>query len=189
MDFFNELGKKFTQAARSVQERTRETNENSRLASDLRAAQADLTRQFAELGRAYYESTVAGTGKVPNELVLQVRRAMDLVDTLTAQQDRIRRQVRCPGCGAMQAEDAHYCSNCGRPMPEKDPEPEETPAGSDAEYCTECNAMRHGDAKYCAVCGHPFAGDGDETLPAPRPPQAAEAPDLAESEEPDQFEE
>lgn len=186
MDFFNELGKKFTQAARSVQERTRESAESTRLASDLRSAQADLERQLAELGRAYYESTVAGTGEVPAGLIDQVRRTMDLIDTLSAQRERSRQQVRCPGCGAVQAEDARFCSSCGRPMPEKDPDPDEDPADCEAEYCAECGAMRHGRAKYCAVCGHAFL-TGD-SLPAPKPPEPAAQP-LEESEEPDLYEE
>ena len=127
MDFFNGLGKKFTKAARSVQELTREGVENTRLAADLRSARSELDRQFADLGRAYYESLSAGD-EVPEELVSRVRVTMEGIEALLAQKERARAQVRCPDCGAMQSEDARFCSSCGRRMPEPGPEPEDEPA-------------------------------------------------------------
>ena len=48
MEFFNDLGKKSSHAARSVQERTREGVENTRLSADLRAARAELERQLED---------------------------------------------------------------------------------------------------------------------------------------------
>lgn len=168
MDFFNGLGKKFTKAARSVQELTREGVENTRLAADLRSARSELDRQFADLGRAYYESLSDG-GEVPEELVSRVRVTMESIEALLAQKERARAQVRCPDCGAMQSEDARFCSSCGRRMPEPGPEPEDEPAAEDdAEYCAECGAMRQNGAKYCDVCGFAF-DDADVPAPAPRP--------------------
>lgn len=189
MDFFNGLGKglgkKFSSAARTVQERTRETVESTRLASELRNARNDLELQLAELGRAYYQSVTGGPAEIPDELVARVRSTLELIDNLTQQRERIRQQLRCPGCGAVQAEGARYCSNCGRRMPEDAP----TPAVDDGddEYCEECGAMRHGDSAYCPVCGHAFASD-DNLPDAPRkaaPPASSDA--MESPEEPDSF--
>lgn len=182
MDFFNEIGKKFTKAARSVQDLTREGVENTRLAADLRSARSELERRFADLGRAYYE-TLSDGGEVPAELVSRVRATMEGIEALLAQKERARAQVRCPDCGAMQPEDARFCSSCGRRMPEPGPEPaDEPPASEDgAEYCAECGAMREGNAKYCAVCGFSF---DDADAPAPRP-ETGEVP-AEPAEEPDE---
>ncbi|MHB8572930.1 MAG: SPFH domain-containing protein [Candidatus Dormibacteria bacterium] len=51
-------------------------------------------------------------------------------------------QVRCPGCGALNAEAARFCSSCGTSM---------TPA---ALSCPECKAENAPGAKFCANCGH-----------------------------------
>lgn len=165
MEFFNGLGRKFTNAARSVQELTRDTVEGSRISADIRAAKGELDRHYAELGRAYYAS-LGGKTEVPGELIRAVRISLERIDELTVQQDRLRQQVRCPGCGAAQAEDAKFCSNCGRPMPEPAPEiPEPT---ADAEYCVRCGAMRHEDARFCDVCGEAFdPAERIGELPAP----------------------
>lgn len=155
MDFFGDLSKKFSQAARSVTERTKEGVESTKLAVDLRAAKSELEARLAELGRAYYDSVTLEGREVPEELIQKVRESVALVDSLTAQRDRALRQNRCPACGAVQAQEARFCSNCGRPMPEPAPAVEEEPE-VETEYCPACGAMREGNAKFCVVCGGAF---------------------------------
>ena len=160
MDFFGDLGRKFSHAARSMTERTKESVESTKLAVDLRAARSDLEEHYAKLGRAYYDSVTIEKCEVPAELVQQVREAIALVETLTAQRDRASRQNRCPSCGSAQSQEANYCSNCGRPMPESAPAMVEA-AVDDAEYCDACGAMRQGESKFCAVCGEAFIKEGE----------------------------
>lgn len=181
MDFFGDLGRKFSHAARSVTERTKESVESTKLAVDLRAARSDLEALYAELGRAYYDSITMEKHKVPDELVQRVREAIALVENLTAQRDRANRQNRCPSCGSAQAHDANFCSNCGRPMPENEPAMVES-AVDDAEYCDSCGAMRQGESKFCAVCGEAFVME-DENPPAIVRPAKTPAQDSLEEPE------
>lgn len=180
MEFFNDLGRKFSQAVQTVQERTRDGVESTRISVDLRSARADLEKHLLELGRTYYESVENG-GEVPAALVERVRDCMNLIEDLIAQRDRTRQQVRCAGCGAVHPEDARFCSNCGRPLPEKSPE---LPAQmDDPEYCSACGAMRRGHARYCAICGADF--ENEEALPAlisseKEAAEALEEPDSAD---------
>lgn len=183
MDFFNDLGRKFTQAARSVQAFTRDGVENSRLSSDLRSAQSELEQRYAELGKAYYESLGSPDAEVPLALIDRVRAALARVDELTLQRDR---RVRCPGCGAVQPPEARFCSNCGKRMPEDAPALDE-PAPDDAEYCPECGAMRRDDDAYCAVCGRSFAPEADPPAAPSRPVPPISRPEPLE--EPERFDE
>lgn len=178
MDFLNDLGKKFSHAARTVQELTREGVESGRLNSELRAARAELEAQYAELGRAYYEA-LAGKREVSTDLVERVRVTLATIDALNRQKDCARSQTRCPACGAAQAEGTRFCSNCGRRMPERAPEIDESVADEGCEYCPECGAMRCGPSDYCAVCGRAF-NESKPAVFAERPLPAADAP-----EEPD----
>ena len=182
MEFFNDLGKKFSHAARTVQERTREGVESTRLSADLRAARGELERQFAELGRAYYES-VTGETPVPDELVARVRATLEQIEALTAQRERARQQTRCPSCGAVQSGEARFCSNCGRPMPEKAPDPAEEPTDSDElQYCEQCGAMRQGKSRFCVVCG--FSFETEDAQPALQPAEEP-VPESEPLEEPE----
>ena len=73
MDFLNDLGKKFTQAARSVQAFTRESTESTRLSSALRDARDELDSLYAELGRACYEQHTRPESEIPADLFDRVR--------------------------------------------------------------------------------------------------------------------
>ncbi len=182
MDFLNDLGKRFTRVARSVQERTREGWESTRLSADLYSLRGDLERQYTALGEAYFKAVSAGE-EVPQELVSRVKATVDRIDELTALREN---RVRCPACGSFQAPEARFCSKCGRRMPEDTPEPVEEPVEEDeSEYCPECGAMRHEDSNFCAVCGHAFAANAAKEEPeAPAKPEPA-APSEPPAEEPD----
>lgn len=178
MEFFNDIGKKLSRAARGVQELTREGMENTRLAVDLRAARSELEKSYAELGRAYYESLSGG--EVPQTLVDRVKNCLAEIETLTALRDRPAKSMRCPSCGTMQEDGARFCSCCGKRMPEEAPALPEEEETDDAEYCADCGAMRRGDVQFCPVCGRAF---GDENLPEPVLP--AEDPAVEPLEEPE----
>ncbi len=186
MDFFGDLGRKFSQAARSVTERTKEGVESTKLAVDLRAARSELETRLAELGRAYYDSIAPEGGEVNPELIQRVREAIALVENLTAQRERANRMSRCASCGSAQSPEANYCSNCGRPMPDSAPAMEET-VEEDVQYCESCGAMRQGESKFCAVCGEAF-GKTDENpssviaAPKPEQPEPLEEPEDTEAE-------
>jgi len=181
MDFFGDLGRKFSHAARSVTERTKEGVESTKLAVDLRAARSELDARLAQLGRAYFDSVTLENREVPDSLVQSVREGIALVESLTAQRDRANRMNRCPSCGSAQNQDANYCSNCGRPMPDSSPVLEQSVI-DDAEYCDSCGAMRQGESAFCAVCGEAFAKE-DCNPPAPVPPPKAPAQDALEEPE------
>ena len=185
MDFFNGLGKKFTNAARNVQEKTRDTVESTRLAADLRNARDELDRRYTALGRAYYENLECADAPAPEAEIAAVREAILRIEDLTAQRDKLNRQVRCAGCGSVQSEEARFCSNCGRPMPEQ--APEAVLPDAEAEYCSRCGAMRCGGEKFCSLCGEGFEPeDRVPELPVPaekKYAEPAEEPDYAENQE------
>lgn len=178
MDFLGDLGRKFSHAARSVTERTREN-------ADLRAARSDLETRLADLGRAYYDSmTIEGCG-VPEILLMRVREGIALVEALSGRREGAARQSRCSACGAVQGAEARFCSSCGRPMPDSSPVVEESV--NDAEYCRSCGAMRGGESRFCEFCGAAFVRE-TETLPAPvlrdvsEKPEPPEEPDCTDPE-------
>lgn len=175
MDFFNDLSKKFSQAARTVQERTRDGVESTRLSMDLRAVNAELEKNYTALGRAYYESLTVEGAIVPEELIHRVHNCLVQIENLTTLRDRARQQTRCPSCGAVQPDGSRYCSHCGRPMPEAMPVIPEESIYQDAQYCEKCGAMREGMSRFCAVCGSPFEPEDQQPV---LPASEVETPDV-----------
>ena len=167
MDFFNDLGRRFSGVARSVSEKTRDGVESTRVAGDLRAQRNALDRLFLELGKECFEMRLGRGDEERAERVFQdICRVQERIEELNAQRDALRDVRRCPSCGGVMPREARFCSACGKRMPEDAPDPDPKGPG-DVEYCPECGAQRDGGESYCAVCGRCFEArtpsDEDET--------------------------
>ena len=186
MDFFNDLGKKFSNMARSVSEKTKESVETTRISGDLRGAKSQLEQLYAEYGKACYDIHMgAGNPAVADKLCESIQALLARIEKLNAQRDELKAIRRCPNCGSVQSREARFCANCGKRMPEDAPRPEPEDAEAGHEFCVECGAMMEPGSRFCTVCGKDYGDDGDapaaEEASAPKVEEAdAEEPDLTE---------
>ncbi len=172
MEFFNDLSKRFSNVARSVSEKTKDSVEATRLASDLRIHRNTLEQLYTELGKLCYDIRLGeGDADQAERMFERIRRTRERIEELSAQRDAIRDVRRCPGCGAVMPRDARFCSACGKRMPEDAPKVDaEGPA--DAEYCSDCGAQRVGGERFCGVCGKSFDPPRFDAAPAGEGPAA-----------------
>lgn len=185
MEFFNDLSKRFSSVARSVTEKTRDSVEVTRIASDLRIQKNALEQLYAELGKVCYAIRMGdGDPEQAEQLSGRIQRTLARIDELTAQRDAIRDVRRCPSCGAVMPREARFCSTCGKRMPEDAPKTEDDDP-ADQEFCPDCGAQRAPSERFCSVCGRPFDAAPEKT--AEEAPEAAETADI-NTEEPDSFE-
>lgn len=156
MDFFNSIGKKFSNAAKSVQQRTRETVSATKLNGELRDLKAEKTKLFKVLGETYFEVRDSEGAKEQLELICsRIEQINGECRAINLKLDALNRQKRCPGCDAVIDEAAKFCPKCGAKLPEPAEEkPEEKPETDKAlDYCPGCGAIRKGDGIFCEVCG------------------------------------
>ena len=176
MAFFNDFKEKFTSAAQSVTNKTKDSVEITRLSSESRNIAGEIENLYREIGRTYVDSK--GTDSAALEaLCAKVDDLRDRLEALERQKLLLRNQNRCPSCGAVMAKGARFCSNCGSRMPEPAPEPEPAP-NANAIYCPECGAMCKDEDEFCGVCGRNLREEPEEAAPVNAP--AAEADSAAE---------
>lgn len=186
MAFFNEFKEKFTSAAQSVTNKTKDSVEISRISSESRSIAGEIASLYQEIGRVYVDSQ--GTDAVTlAPLCAKVAELRDRLDALQRQKMQLRNQNRCPSCGAVMNKNARFCSSCGRRMPEPAPEAEPAPTAEDVTYCPDCGAMRKGEDAFCAVCGHSYNGE-PEAEPAEERAPAEPAAEDSSDEAPTDFE-
>lgn len=189
MDFFNDLGKKFSNVARSVTEKTKESVEVTRISGDLRSIRNELEQIYTEYGKVCYDVHMGvGSQSAADALAKHIQNTLERISELNAQRDEMRAVRRCASCGAVQPKDSRFCASCGKRMPEDAPVPEPEEVAEDAEFCTECGAMKEPESRFCTVCGKSYEPDASEVEETP------EAEDVepivqVDAEEPDQFEE
>ena len=113
MEFFNDLSKRFSNVAKSVTEKTKDSVEVTRIANDLRVQKNQLEQLYTDLGKACYAVRIGeGDADQAEQLAQRIQTVLARIEELSAQRDAIRDIRRCPGCGAVMTKDARFCSSC-----------------------------------------------------------------------------
>lgn len=188
MEFFNDLGKRFSSVARSVTEKTKDSMEVTRIVNDLRIQKNTLEQLYKELGMACYALRMGdGEPEQAEQLSERIQRTRARIEELTAQRDALRDVRRCLSCGAVMPREARFCSACGKRMAEDPPQTDDNGL-ADREYCPDCGAQRGENDRFCVVCGRPFEAASPATPPKrpdfdiPTPSFNAEEPDIFEDD-------
>jgi len=164
MSFFNELKKKFNEAAQSVTSKTKDGVEITRLASESRGINNEIITLHEQIGRIYVESK--GTNyEALAPLCARVEELKQRLEDLDRQKMQIKNQNRCPACGAGMPKNARFCSSCGRRMPEGSAETKAAPDPEDVSYCPACGAMRKDEDGFCTICGHSYEAPAEKEEP------------------------
>jgi uncharacterized small protein (DUF1192 family) len=172
MSLFENFGKRVSEVARNVGQKTAEATEVARLSSRISAKESEIEQLFVQIGKAYYSMRGAsGTYEAADLFCQKVKALEDECGALRDEIDSLRNQSRCPNCGGVQPLEASFCASCGTKLPkpvppeptvEAEPEPEEQPAPPEPEE----EAPRS------------FAAGGAQIIwPAPQQEQKAAQPD------------
>lgn len=183
MDFLKEFSKQFSNVARSMTEKSKESAVATKAGGELRAAREALDQLYLRYGKACY-AIQSGQGNPDEaaELALRIRAAELQAAELAEAYDAAREMKRCLSCGAVHPKEARFCSACGKRLPDEAPKPEPM---AQAEYCLNCGAKRAGGEARCPVCGADFDAPA---RPEPKPEPISEdalAPTGPDAEEPE----
>ena len=100
-------------AGRDVSQKAKEVSEIAKLKMDIRAKEDFVEKQFAALGRAYYEANKGHADEKDAEPFRVIKDAMDEVARMQQQLLDIQGVVVCPNCGTKSPVGKSYCSDCG----------------------------------------------------------------------------
>ena len=142
MPLFQDFGKRVSEVAKNVGQKTAEAAEVARLTSRIAARESEIEQLFLQIGKAYYSMRGAGGACEAADLFCQkVTQLEEECESMRREIDALKRQSRCPNCGGVQPIEASFCASCGtklpkpirpepvpEPQPEPEPEPEAPPA-------------------------------------------------------------
>ena len=152
MSFFEQIGKKLSDAGQGAAAQTRSFAEITRLNSAISDREKKLEALYRAIGEAYYR---AHKNDASPECAPEMAAANELSSQIAADRERIkvlRGIVSCPQCGADIPSGAQFCSVCGHKMPLPAPKPD---------TCVQCGAPLSPGALFCSVCG--------QRVPVPAP--------------------
>lgn len=148
MAFFEELGKKITDAGQGVAQSTKNFTEVTRLNGVINDKEKQVAALYATLGAAYYKAHSADAEGALAETVGQITALLAEISQHQKEIKRIKGIGKCPACGADVQPGAAFCASCGAAMPQTAPAP--APTGR---TCPSCGQSVGADNAFCNHCG------------------------------------
>lgn len=134
MAFFDDLGKKLSQAGQSAVQKTKEVADIARLNSAIYDEEKRIDSNYLEIGKLYVALHDAEHEADFGKLVSAIHESENKIRDYKHQIKDIKGVSVCEKCGAEVAVNSAFCSACGAPMPVVKPvsetaeEAEEAPA-------------------------------------------------------------
>lgn len=105
-------------AGRDVSQKAKEVSEMARIKMDIRTKEDFIEKQFASLGRAYYEANKDEASAGDVEQFAVIKEAIDEIARMEQQLLDIQGVVLCPNCGKKSPIGTCFCSDCGTKLEE-----------------------------------------------------------------------
>ena len=125
MELFDKLSETIVSAGKDVGQKAKDVSEIAKLKMDIKSKEDFVEKQYAELGKAYYEKhkddeteeTGENGEKTPEqEHFYLISEALGEIERMRAEVLKIQGAAECPKCGAKMPQGAAFCSNCGTKM-------------------------------------------------------------------------
>lgn len=172
MAFFDDFGKKLSQAGQSAVQKTKDMTEIAKINGAINEEEKKINNTYFQIGKLYatlhssdYEADFEG-------MITYLKGAEQRIAQYKEQIQQIKRVTRCEKCGAEVADNSAFCSSCGAPMPKKT-----APIDENMIRCPGCGQAVSKNMRFCTSCGRPLADMAPQPAPAPQPvPQPEPAP-------------
>ena len=149
MGFFDDLGKKVTDAGQKTVQKTKEMSEVARINSLISQNENRINTIYYQIGKLYvnihefdYEEEFGG-------MISQVIELEQQISEFRKQIQEIKGIQFCEKCGAEVARGVAYCSSCGAVMPR----PEKQEYYEDCVKCARCGSWVKKGMRFCTSCG------------------------------------
>ena len=150
MAFFEQLGKKLTDAGQNVAQQTKNLSEIARLNTVVAEKEKSISQMYMTIGRIYYEQHKADEQA---EALEQITAINAMLDEIAEHKDTIKKLkgiMQCPACGGDVASDAVFCNHCGTRIAVAEAEP----AAPETQVCPNCQAPVGPENRFCNSCGY-----------------------------------
>ncbi len=149
MAFFDELGKKLSQAGQNAVQKTKEVADIARINGAISDEEKKINNTYFQIGKLYVSLHEKDFDEDFGGMVSAVLESEAKIRDYRQQIQDIKGVIRCENCGAEVANNSAFCSSCGAAMPK----PASAPADADTVTCAGCGASVPKGMKFCTSCG------------------------------------
>lgn len=151
MAFFDNLGKKASEATAKAIQKAQELSETTKLNSFISDEEKKINHAYYQIGKLYMSLHRGDGDEAFAGIIAGILEAEQRINAYRTQLQDIKGVQRCEKCGAEVARGAAFCSACGTPMPRA-----EIVVPEDCDRCENCGTMVKREMRFCTSCGKPM---------------------------------
>lgn len=153
MAFFEQLGKRLTDAGQNVAQQTKNLADVTQLNSAISDREKKISQLYLNIGQLYYEEHKGDSTAEHQEIIGEINALYAEIAQNREKIKQIKGVVKCPKCGADVLLNATFCSVCGTKVAQ-----ENLMTAADGEiggvrHCPKCHAVVAADDLFCNNCG------------------------------------
>lgn len=161
MAFFEEIGKKLTNAGQGVAKQTKNLTETTRLNAKITETKKKMSQLLFEMGNDYYKKHRKDKDCEEQEYIDQLNVLFHEILKYQKEIEEIKTSETCKVCGSRIAEGAAFCMSCGTKVGTD--EVEDTEDDDEVtRMCPACGAAVDDDCVFCMACGTKLEDSIDE---------------------------
>lgn len=157
MAFFEELGKKISNAGQGVAQQTKNFADVAKLNSAISEKERQIAQLYTQIGSQFYDRHKDDTGSEFPEQIAAITALINEIAQCRENIKAIKGLIKCPGCGADIPAGTLFCNTCGtRIVQEQQPAPQPVqaaPTGA-TRFCTSCGSPVPEGYAFCTNCGN-----------------------------------
>lgn len=151
MAFFEQIGRRITDAGQGVAQQTKNLTDTTRLNNLISEKKKKMSKLLWELGQDYYHKHKRDTSCEEQEYINQINTLLAEISMHKEEINQIKGVGTCVECGAEVPSNAVFCINCGaKVVTHKNVA---TTLNADARICPVCGAEAGEDNLFCNYCG------------------------------------
>ena len=162
MDFFEQLGKRLTDAGQSVAQQTKNLADVTQLNSAISDREKKISQLCLNIGQLYYEAHKNDTSAEFQEMIAEVNALYAEIAQNQEKIKQIKGVAKCPTCGADVPLNAAFCTACGTKLVQTDPSGAADGKVEAVHRCPKCHAVVADDDMFCTSCGTKLNKEGQD---------------------------
>lgn len=150
MAFFEQIGKRLTDAGQNVAQQTKDLADVTKLNNAISEREKKISQLFLLIGRSYYEGHKDDPAAEELDKITEID---SLYSEIFANRDKIKQikgVTKCENCGADVPLNAAFCNACGTKVVRKETVSQNT---GNERLCPACHAIVEEGNLFCNHCG------------------------------------
>lgn len=158
MAFFEQIGKRLTDAGQNVAQQTKNLADVTQLNNAISEKEKKISRIFLSIGQSYYERHKSDESAEELEKITEINSLYAEIYQNRERIKQIKGVVKCENCGADVPLNAAFCNTCGTKVIRTAEVEENT---EDKRVCPGCHAIVEKDNLFCNHCGAKIESTND----------------------------